>query len=128
MTSLRSEGAALAHPLVQQTLLYEVWDRAPALVFVTDDELRYIAVNATACEALGYTREELLGLRVTDIAAAPDAAEVFGHLMRAGEQTGVTLLCAKDGSLLPFRYAAKEGTIAGLPYCVSVGFLADAFD
>jgi PAS domain S-box-containing protein len=124
MSGLRNEGAALAHPLVQGTLLYEIWDRAPALVFVTDDELRYIAVNATACEALGYTREELLGLRVTDIATA----EVYGHVMQNGEQTGVTLLCAKDGSLLPFRYAAKEGTIAGLPYCVSVGFLADALD
>ena len=60
---------------MQQGLLYEAWDQAPALVFVADENMRYIAVNRTACETLGYTRDELLGLSVTDIAVAPDAPE-----------------------------------------------------
>jgi PAS domain S-box-containing protein len=115
----------VVHPLVQQGLLYEAWDQAPALVFVADENMRYIAVNRTACETLGYTRDELLGLSVTDIAVAPDAPELYDEMVQSHELTGVTLLCAKDGTLRPFRYAAKEGTISGLPYYISVGFIAD---
>ena len=58
---------------MQQGLLYEAWDQAPALVFVADENMHYIAVNRTACETLGYTRDELVSLSVTDIAVAPDA-------------------------------------------------------
>ncbi|OAI55481.1 hypothetical protein AYO48_00390 [Gaiella sp. SCGC AG-212-M14] len=100
---------------MQQGLLYEAWDQAPALVFVADENMRYMAVNRTACETLGYARDELLGLSVTDIAVAPDAPGLYNELMQSHELTGITLLCAKDGTLHPFRYAAKEGTISGLP-------------
>ena len=116
----------VAHPLVQRSLLYEVWDQAPALVFVADEEMRYIAVNQTACDVLGYTREELLELRVTDVAVAPDAPELYSDMVDSGEQTGVTLLCARDGKLLPFRYMAKRGTVAGMPYYIAMGFIASA--
>jgi PAS domain S-box-containing protein len=119
------DTSLVVHPLVQQGLLYEAWDQAPALVFVADEHMRYIAVNRTACETLGYTRDELLALSVTDIAVAPDAPELYNELVQSHEQTGITLLCAKDGTLHPFRYAAKEGTISGLPYYISVGFIAD---
>ena len=34
----------------------------PMAIFVADDDGRYIAVNAYACELLGYTRDELLEL------------------------------------------------------------------
>ncbi len=40
---------------------------APEGVFVADPEGRYIDVNAAACRLLGYTREELVGMRITDL-------------------------------------------------------------
>ena len=43
-----------------------------------------MAVKRSACEMLGYTREELLGLRDTDIARYPEAAAEFEELMDTG--------------------------------------------
>jgi PAS domain S-box-containing protein len=120
----RTDGA-LASDLVQETLLYEVWDKAPALVFVADDEMRYLAVNATACEFLGYSREELLALRVTDVAIEPEAPDLYEGMVRTRAQSGVTQLRTKGGNLLPFRYVAKESAVAGLRCFVAVGFVSD---
>ena len=52
-----------SEPLVQSVLLGEAVEHAPVAILVADDEMRYVAANATACELLGYTREELLQLR-----------------------------------------------------------------
>jgi PAS domain S-box-containing protein len=120
----RAEGA-LASDLMQETLLYEVWDKAPALVFVADVDMRYLAVNATACELLGYSREEVLGLCVTDIAIRPDASALYGTLVEDRAQMGFTHLRTKSGNILPFRYVAKESAVAGLPCYIAVGFISD---
>ena len=63
----------LAQPQVQQFLMYEALDEGPSLIFVADEEMKYVAVNQTACRVLGYTREELLTLAVPDVAVAPEA-------------------------------------------------------
>jgi PAS domain S-box-containing protein len=117
--------ANLANPHVQQALLGEVLDGAPALVFVADDEMRYVAVNQTACDALGYSREELLAMRVTEVAVAPDATDLYDAMLRSRRQEGVTVIRARDGRLLRFFYNARDTRVAGLRYFVSVGFLEE---
>ena len=114
----------VGEPLIQQSILLELLDRAPALIFVADAEMRYLAVNATACETLGYSREELLGLRVTDIAVAGDAPELYEDMMRRRGATGETAIRTKDGRVLPFRYAAHETSIAGMTYYMAIGLVA----
>ncbi len=57
-----------AEQRIQTGLLGEAVDVGPVLVFVADENMRYIAVNRRACEVLGYEREELLALHVTDVA------------------------------------------------------------
>jgi PAS domain S-box-containing protein len=113
----------LADPRVQQSLLADVLDRAPVLVFVADEEMRYVAVNQTVCDALGYTRGELLRLRVSDVAVTPDAPELYKEMLRTRSQEGMTAIRTKDGRLLQFFYNARETKVAGLRYYVSVGFL-----
>ena len=61
-----------AEVLIQTALLGEAVEGGPALVFVADEQMRYIAVNQFACQALGYTREELLGLNVPEVAEGLD--------------------------------------------------------
>jgi len=56
-----------SEPLVQSVLLGEAVEHAPVAILVADDEMRYVAANATACQLFGYSREELLQLRVPDI-------------------------------------------------------------
>jgi PAS domain S-box-containing protein len=120
----RAEG--LAAPQIQQYLLYEAVDESPALVFVADPDMRYLAVNATACRVLGYTREELLALTVPDVAAAPEAPELYGDMRSEGQQTGRTQIRTKDGRLLPFTYRATQVTVAGMTHYVAVGFVDEA--
>ena len=62
---------ALARSPIQQTLLLEALDASQALIFLADENMQYAAVNETACNRLGYSREELLALRVTDVASGP---------------------------------------------------------
>jgi PAS domain S-box-containing protein len=121
-----SEPGSLGQPFMQQALLLELWDQAPALVFVADSERRYLAVNATVCEVLGYTRAELLQLRVTDIAVADNADSLYDDMVEVGRQAGRTRIRAKDGTMHAFNYSARECTIAGLTYYISVGFVGAA--
>src|SRR5919108_4987073 len=69
-----------ARALVQASLVGEAIDAGPAAVFVADDQLRLIAVNAYACHLLGYTREELLELRVSDLSANGGEPRHYEHL------------------------------------------------
>ncbi len=114
-------GLALAP--IQQFLLYDAVDRSPALIFVADDQMKYLAVNHTACVVLGYTREEMLALSVTDIVVASEAPSMFKDLLHARSQDGSVELRTKSGELLPFAYQAAETWTAGMQYWVSIGFV-----
>jgi PAS domain S-box-containing protein len=107
-----------AQPLIQAGLLGEALDRGPVAVFVADEHMRYIAVNVYACELLGYTRDELLQLRVPDVS---DAEGEFAEFIAEGHRDGAIELRRKDGSTFQFTYVASETTIAGMPLFISVG-------
>ena len=114
-----------AEALIQTALLGEAIEAGPALVFVADEEMRYIAVNQFACEALGYRREELLALRVSDVAQEPAAPTEYDEMLARGLRNGTTTLTRKDGSSVEFSYRATKTTVAGLGFFVSVGFLLE---
>jgi PAS domain S-box-containing protein len=109
-----------AQHLIQAGLLGEALDHGPVAVFVADEHMRYIAVNVFACELLGYTREELLQLRIPDVSAGA-AEQEFAELLADGRRDGTIELRRKDGSTFDFTYVAGETTIAGMPLFVSVG-------
>lgn len=109
--------------LVQHVLLGEAVDEGPSLVFVADDEGRYVAVNKRACDALGYTRAEILGKRVTEVAVADDAPGLYEAMLRDGRASGVTEIRCKDGRQLPLRYHAAQVTVARVPFWVSIGVI-----
>jgi PAS domain S-box-containing protein len=111
--------------LIQTALLGEAVDRGPALVFVADEAMRYIAVNQTACDALGYSRAELLALTVSDVARQREAPAEYDEMLARGARDGTATLTRKDGSTLEFRYRATKSTVAGLALFVSIGFLAE---
>jgi PAS domain S-box-containing protein len=109
-----------SEPLVQSVLLGEAVEHAPVAILVADEEMRYVAANATACELLGYTREELLRLRVPDVASYPEAEGEFEAMIAAGELMGRTTVRCKDGTKRTLRHRSSETTIAGLTYYVAV--------
>src|SRR2546421_10745586 len=85
----------VAEPLVQASLLGEAVEHGPAAVFVADENGRYVAVNQAACRMLGYSREELLGLGVTDV--ANDTAR-WAQMLVERRVSGTSTLTRKDGS------------------------------
>ena len=113
-------SSRVAHELVQKSLLGEGIDAGPVAVFVADDDQRYIAVNTYACELLGYTREEILGLRVGDVAVNEGASSDYDHMQRSGSHTGLTILRRKDGGEVPMHFRAGKTELGGMPMWVGV--------
>ena len=111
----------VAEPLIQASLLGEAIDHGLMAVFVADDDLRCIAVNEFACSLLGYSREELLALRLTDVVAdgeADGAFDLVGSRPRGGEWR----LLRKDGVEVRVAYRACETTVAGMRFSVAIGW------
>ena len=109
---------AVAHEFVQKSLVGEALENGPFAVFVADDDGRYLAVNAYACDLLGYTRDELLDLRVSDVAVDSDAAADYGEMKRKGSHNGLTVLRHKDGTDLQVHFRASSTTVGGMPLYV----------
>jgi PAS domain S-box-containing protein len=114
----------VSEPLIQASLLGEAVEHGPAAVFVADEHGRYVAVNQAACKLVGYEREELLELRVTDLVPAEEAAAPWGEMVADGVKRGIATLRCKDGGTVEFRYVAGATRVAGMPVYVSVGAVA----
>ena len=118
--------SAVTHELVQKSLVGEALEHGPVAVFVADDDGRYLAVNAYACELLGYTRSELLGLRVADVAIDPDAKANYAKMRRRrGSHTGVTRLRHSDGSEIEMNFRASQTTVGGMLVYIGTCWPAD---
>lgn len=81
----------------------------PAIVEV-NEKRQYVAVNDSACRLLGYSREELLALRIDDL-SFPSGAHVspmFEHYQNNGEMHGLFALRSKKGDIIKIRYDAFE--------------------
>ena len=82
-------------------------------------------MNAFACDLLGYEREELLALRVTDVAVNEGAAADYEAMQRTGRRIGTTLLRRKDGTELEMHFRASETTVGGMPLYIGVCWPVD---
>ena len=111
----------VSEPLIQTSLLGEAIENGPVVVLVADEYGRYVAVNQAACLLLGYSREELLTLRVTDVACYDQATADWAELELRGTRSGIAQVTRKDGSSVELAYIAGATVIAGMPVYVSVG-------
>ena len=88
---------------------FSVEAASDAIFWITPDA-RIVDVNRAACRSLGYTREELLRLRVADVDPHYDASvwpQHFAELRQRGSMTFESEQRAKDGSLLPVEIVAS---------------------
>jgi PAS domain S-box-containing protein len=106
--------------LIQMGLLGEAVEAGPVGILVADDEMRYIAANDYICSLLGYSRDELLRLRVTDVARTPTAPQEYADMIRDGIREGTIPLTRRDGSTVDAAYRASETTVAGMKLYVSI--------
>ena len=69
----RSRGR---HRAIDAVDVRTLFDRSALPMLVADDDRRYVDANDAALQALGLTRDELLGRRVDDLAFAGDSVGV----------------------------------------------------
>ena len=88
----------------------ELVEHAPDGIFIADSNGKYIEVNPGGCAMLGYTRAEILSLRISDLVAAEDQAATPLRLdeLRQGKTVlSERRLVCKDGSLLPVEISGR---------------------
>jgi PAS domain S-box-containing protein len=117
--------AAEAQRLIQIALLGEAIDFLPLAVFVFDEEGRFVAVNAHASELLGYSRNELLQLRIGDLAESPTSAlDAYAEVAEQRASQATTRARRKDGSIIRLEFRGGATVIGGMPFYVGVAWEA----
>jgi PAS domain S-box-containing protein len=84
--------------------------------WLSDAEGRILEVNDAYVRRSGYSREELLTMRISDIDALESPVETAGHIekiIREGSDLFETLHRAKDGTLWPVEVNSSHWPIAG---------------
>ncbi|HET7379638.1 MAG TPA: PAS domain S-box protein [Gaiellales bacterium] len=86
-------------------------DHAMDGLFLHDEHQTLIDVNRQACDSLGYSREELIGMRPREFDAGLDKASIarVGERVSAGETvTFETLHRRKDGTVFPVEIRIRR--------------------
>ena len=89
-------------------------EQAADAMFVHDLEGRLVDVNRKACESLGYSREELLGMGVADVEVGHDPASLKGLWDEVSSGAPLTL----EGT-----HRRRDGTV--FPVEVRIGMFED---
>jgi formate hydrogenlyase transcriptional activator len=82
-----------------------------AIEVVDPQTLRFLDLNQKACTDLGYSREELLALRIFDIDSAAtesSTAKVVEELRKSGSLVMESIHRRKDGSTFPVEISLKQ--------------------
>jgi PAS domain S-box-containing protein len=124
--------AAAEAQLESESMYRRYVDTAPEGIFVADAAGHYVEVNPAACALVGYTREELLTMSVTDL-APPNAATVYDGLyqdMKAEKLDDLEFnLRRKDGRLIEVSLRTvvlPDGKVMGLCSDISERKAAEA--
>jgi PAS domain S-box-containing protein len=100
----------------------DIFDYASDAIFIYDMEGRFLEVNRTACERLGYTREELLQLAPVDI-DPPDAVfvpENIDELEKEGHVFSESAYVTKDIQVIPIELSSRIIEFEGAPAILSI--------
>jgi PAS domain S-box-containing protein len=95
--------AELSQQHVQEGILGTAVDAAAAAVFVTDEQGRFVAANKFACRMLGYAREDLLNLRLADVAVGSE----LPPSLESGSAVGIAPLRHREGTNVTVRFQVR---------------------
>lgn len=107
---------------------HAVFDHALEAVLLADDDGRYIDANPAAEALTGYSRNDLLTMRVTDLAwpgrPTQDIERQYEGFLAAGREEGTFVLCRRDGTTREVEYRAVVDVRPG----VHLSILRDVTD
>jgi PAS domain S-box-containing protein len=111
--------------LIQISLLGEAIEFLPVAVFVFDETGRYVAVNEHASAITGYPRDELLKMRLGQLADDPaEAIATYRGIAEGDASEGETRVRRKDGTLVEIHFRGGETRVGGMPFYVGVAWEA----
>ena len=95
-----------------------LFERANDALFLETEQDEILDVNPRACELLGYSREELLALKVSDL-QAPEMRGQFGsvikgELTRSGGKVFEGIDVRRDGTRIPVEISTSQIGDSGL--------------
>jgi PAS domain S-box-containing protein len=93
------------------TLYRTLVEQAADGIFISDAQGKYTMVNSSACAMLGYTQDELLQLRISDLISAEEKTNApirFDELREGNTILAKQRIVCKDGSLLPVEISARQ--------------------
>lgn len=103
-----------------------ILENLPGAVFTHDLEGRFLLVNMLACRQTGYSREELLQMKVEDIdpqaSAHEDILNIWQKLKPGHSFKVETTQTRKDGSQYPAEVLVNAITMDGQPAMLAVAF------
>lgn len=89
-----------------------LFDRYADAVLVTDADGRYVEANLAATTLLGYSRAELLEMRVSDIVPSERTEAEFARFASEGYWRGEVEMRRKDGSIVTVESRATTAETA----------------
>jgi PAS domain S-box-containing protein len=118
-------GALPSQPVGDGERLFRaIFANVPDAILIVDDQARYVEANPAGCELLGRTRDELIGLRVHDVAAP----EMLGRLdaiwtafLNQGRASGEFVVQRPDGGVRLAEFTSIAHVLPGR----HVAFLRD---
>src|SRR5208283_1691144 len=88
-------------------------------VFISNHDSQFVAVNNAACELTGYSRKQLLGMRIPDLHDQPDlvAYKTYNQKILDGEEiVSEAKILRCDGSKVDAEFNNRRVSIAGMFY------------
>ncbi len=92
-----------------QRRLHALFRHSNEAILLSDDQTRFVDANPAACALVGYSRDELLGLRAEDIYPPELRSHLGKHwrtFMETGRASGEMPLVRKDGAVRDVDFTA----------------------
>ncbi len=97
--------------------LRAVFENSLEAILLMDDKGRYVDANPAACRLLGYDRDELVRLTVSDVTTGADRGripELMSRFLAAGTLHGEYTLVCKGGATREVEYRSVANILPGL--------------
>jgi PAS domain S-box-containing protein len=99
ITERKQEEAAQRATEARYRALFEY---APDGIVIADPKSYYVDANASMCQMLGYTREELIGLHASDIVVQDEIQQI---------EPAIAAISAKTGYRREWKFRRKDGSV-----------------
>jgi PAS domain S-box-containing protein len=100
-------------------LFHAVFDGAFEAIIISNDEGIYVDVNPAACELIGRTREELLGLKLGVLSGTTGTIEqAWRSMLEKGFAKGQLEFTRRDGQVREVDFSARANVLPGVHVAV----------